>query len=78
LNNAAKYSDAKKIVINANTQNKQLKMTVSDNGKGFELATAGRGNGLDNMQNRANDLGGKLDIDSGNGNGTSITLTVPV
>lgn len=78
LNNAAKYSGAEKIIINAATQNKRLKMIVSDNGKGFNPADAGWGNGLDNMENRAKDLGGDFNIESGIGKGTKITLTVPV
>jgi two-component system, NarL family, sensor histidine kinase UhpB len=76
LNNAAKYSGAEKIIINVSAHNRQLKMIISDNGKGFEPVSTGKGNGLDNMQNRAKDLGGDLNIESGNG--TSIILTVPV
>jgi signal transduction histidine kinase len=78
LNNAAKYSGAEKITVDLSVQNRQVVMRISDNGKGFEPFMAGNGNGLGNMQNRASDLEGKLDIDSVNGGGTTLTLTVPV
>ena len=78
LNNAAKYSGAERITVDISVHNRQLIMMISDNGKGFEPLTAGRGNGLGNMQNRANDLGGKLTVDSVKGKGATLTLSVPV
>jgi signal transduction histidine kinase len=78
LNNAAKYSGAEKITIDLNVQNKQVVMKISDNGKGFEPLLAGNGNGLGNMRSRASDLDGKLNVDSVNGVGTTLTLTVPL
>lgn len=78
LNNAAKYSSAEKIDVSASLQNKLLTLMVQDNGKGFDLATTGRGNGLDNMRNRAKESGGSLKIDSSPGAGTSIVLNINV
>ena len=61
-----------------------LKMTVSDNGKGFELperigdlASIGK-LGLAGMQERARLIGGRLKIQSGFGKGTTITVKVPL
>lgn len=78
LNNAVKYSGTKKIEIKINTPNKQLILLVKDYGGGFDLATTGLGNGVDNMKNRATELNGRLEIDSQTGKGTTIQLIIPV
>lgn len=78
FNNAVKYSGAEKIEIETAIQNKTLTLRIKDNGKGFELSAAGRGNGLDNMQNRAKDLKGQLRIDTNTGKGTTIVLVMPI
>jgi len=55
-------------------------ISVADNGKGFEPpADAGMGgHGLASMRRRAKSLGGSLTIDSRAGDGTTVTLKVPV
>lgn len=78
VNNAVKYSGAERIEIQATLQDKELQLRIKDDGKGFEPLTTGRGNGLDNMQNRAKELQGRLSIDTAPGKGTDILLSVPV
>jgi two-component system sensor histidine kinase UhpB len=78
LNNAVKYSGATNINTTINLHNRQLCLLVKDNGKGFDTTQAGSGNGLDNMNNRARELGGKLDIHSTCGAGTTVRLVFPV
>jgi two-component system, NarL family, sensor histidine kinase UhpB len=78
LNNAVKYSGTGKIDIIVSEQHKQLSLLVKDYGKGFEPATNGRGNGLDNMKSRAKELGAIIDINSAPGNGTEVTLKISV
>ena len=78
LNNAVKYSDSKRIIVSVNTQNKELLLIVKDEGKGFDYSSVKKGNGLDNIKNRANELGGKVEISSTNNQGTVIKLHVPV
>ena len=51
---------------------------VTDDGKGFNTQLINSGNGLKNMQDRAKTLKGKLIIETGQGNGTAISLTVPI
>ncbi len=78
LNNAVKYSGTEKADVKVTAENKELTLVVKDYGKGFQPGTTGRGNGLDNMKNRAKELNGNLDIESGTGNGTSIRLNIPL
>ncbi len=78
INNAVKYAGTEKIIIKASEQNKKLSFLVQDFGKGFDVSIVRKGNGLDNLQNRAKELNGKLSIESTPGKGTSIYLTMPV
>ena len=73
VNNAIKYANASVISINAKKNNSKTKITIQDNGKGFNLDTIEKGNGLQNMQKRVEDIGGKLAIKSSN-NGTTISM----
>lgn len=76
LNNAAKYSKATEVTVNVTLQNKALCFTIKDNGTGFDVPRAD-GNGLGNMQKRADGMNGKLRIKSAKGEGTEVRLVVP-
>jgi signal transduction histidine kinase len=78
LNNAVKYSGTEKADIKATVQNKELTMLIKDYGKGFDTETTGRGNGLDNMKHRADEMNGTIQINSATGGGTEIVLKVPL
>jgi len=72
INNAVKYSECKKLRLSAQVSKNRVKMKLTDNGKGFELATVDQGNGLRNMQSRAEKLGGQLLINASPGQGCII------
>lgn len=78
LNNALKYADAKNIAVSVAKENQSFKLVLKDDGKGFDLNTVRKGNGLDNMMNRAKELGGRVVIQSKPGDGTTITFIIPV
>lgn len=79
INNAAKYSKAAQVTVHLTTADNLLVMEVDDDGKGFDVKKAINGNGMGNMQKRADSLNAKLMIQSQqDGGGTSIKLTVPV
>jgi len=78
VNNAAKYSDAEQITATASVHNKQFILVVKDNGKGFDAIITARGNGLENMKQRAKDLKAVLDVDSKPGGGTLVKLAMPL
>ncbi|HRF16674.1 MAG TPA: triple tyrosine motif-containing protein, partial [Chitinophagaceae bacterium] len=77
VNNAAKYSKAEKVKINLFILTGQLTLEVIDDGEGFDVALADSGNGLSNMQKRADAMQGRLQIISKKGNGTIVKLAVP-
>ena len=78
INNLAKYSCCSSVKISILKEHEKLLLFIEDNGKGFDLKNIKRGNGLNNMQNRAANIRGRLTIHSKIGHGTSIALEVPV
>ena len=74
LNNAVKYAEASQIDLHLNLKSRFLKMEISDNGKGFDIDKTKRGNGLNNLEKRAKEIGGQIDIKSELGKGTCINL----
>ncbi len=77
LNNTVKYSKANKINIKIVKNNHLIELIIIDNGMGFDLEKVKMGNGILNMNKRAQDLRGELKIQSNSNNGTSIQLLVP-
>jgi len=78
LNNIVRHADCSEVDIQMSVKDGCLRLAVSDNGKGFEQQDVnGQGNGLRNMQHRAEHLGGWLNISSAPGRGTRIDLQVP-
>jgi signal transduction histidine kinase len=77
INNAAKYSSASTIKIHFKKENGSIWLSIQDNGKGFDVQENSSGNGLRNMQARAENVHGKLDLKS-NRDGTEIMLSFPI
>jgi signal transduction histidine kinase len=75
INNALKYSEASQIAVDI-AQNNKMRITISDDGKGFDKDNIDLGNGLLNMQKRASEINAKLSIDSEANKGTTITLNL--
>jgi len=79
INNAVKYSNANVIELNMKeTENRKIEISVTDDGKGFDTAKVRNGNGLINMQQRAEDLGSKYSLQTFPGSGTKISLTFKI
>jgi signal transduction histidine kinase len=79
LSNIARHSKATRGSVRVETNEGAVKLTISDNGVGFD-PTAPRGaghQGLLNMRARASSLGGRLDVESDSGAGTRIIVDVP-
>ncbi|MCI0691883.1 ATP-binding protein [candidate division KSB1 bacterium] len=77
LHNAVKYSGSPSVAVKFETNGKHLVVEVADCGKGFDLASAKNGNGLNNIRSRAEKLGGSCEIISAPGQGTRVTARVP-
>ncbi len=78
INNAVKYSDAGLLELTVKEINSLLEITIADDGNGFDVENIKRGNGLDNMQQRANELGGDFNIQSKPAAGCLISLKVKI
>ena len=80
FSNIEKYSDAKNVTVSLSVCDGDICVTVADDGKGFDLGTAGlgRGYGLPNIKNRAERLGGVLHIETSPGSGTRLDIRVPM
>ena len=88
INNAAKYANCRRFVIKLNVHPQYLLAEIYDDGSGFDWQPAAAapvlrsksrgGNGLQNMQARAVELGGSLLIETAPGRGTSLRLTIPL
>ncbi len=79
LSNVARHAQATHVTVKVREVDSHLKLTVEDNGRGFDPATvqAPSSFGLRNMQQRAIRLGGTFTIDSAEGEGTRIIVQVP-
>jgi signal transduction histidine kinase len=79
LNNAVKHSDGNEIKIIFSELDCLFKVTISDNGKGFDpLNSQNRGMGLKNIADRISLIQGEFEISSIINKGTQITLSVPI
>ncbi len=82
--NIARHAEANNVFINIGTNHHQFKMTVEDDGVGFNTSLAlenlqtGRGLGVLGMQERATQVGGVLKICSTPGEGTVVQCTIPL
>jgi signal transduction histidine kinase len=78
LNNALKHAAASEVRIGLSVADGHTAITIMDNGRGFVVDQArARGNGLDNMQQRLAQIGGRLLLESQPGRGTHIQMEVP-
>ena len=78
LQNTAKYASASQARICLQAQGAALRFTVSDDGAGYDARHTPLGSGLRNMADRLAALGGRLEVRSAPGQGTTITGHLPV
>ena len=79
LGNAARHSQAASVKLHIDMGNELIRVSVDDNGRGFdsESVRSGSSLGLKLIQERAEMLGGKLEVDSAPGKGARIVFSVP-
>ncbi|MBK3643753.1 GAF domain-containing protein [Streptomyces sp. MBT33] len=76
LTNIARHSGAQRADVALETDGREVRLTVADNGRG--IPADGRRSGLRNMAERAEQLGGSLRMDCPEGGGTTLVWLVPV
>lgn len=77
LSNASKHGDARRAHVEIEEDQRNVRVTVRDDGHGFDPAAQTSGFGLAGMQERAELLHGTLEIESSPGHGTTITAVFP-
>jgi signal transduction histidine kinase len=78
LNNVRKHADATLVRVQAEHRGRFVRLAVTDNGRGFEPDAVGEGGfGLTSMRERAELVGGRLEIRSGRSDGTEVVVEVP-
>ena len=82
LNNVVKHARAAHCRVVLTPAPEALRMTIEDDGVGFEVAELNepgraRGLGLIGIRERAAQLRGTVQIDSGPGSGTRLTVELP-
>jgi signal transduction histidine kinase len=78
LTNVVKHSQASCVEIKIIATDGKWKMTVRDNGVGFDATKTTNGNGLKNLHRRCEKLNGELKIKSQPGNGTELMFSTPL
>ena len=78
VNNIVRHADCSKTDIELRIEGAHLVLEVADDGRGFDRAEDGAGNGLLSIERRAAAAGGTVEIVSRKSSGTKITLCLPV
>jgi len=80
VNNVMKHAAASRLDISLIRDEKNISLSIEDNGKGFDAANPEiyKGMGLGNLRSRINFLKGKVELDSQIGKGTLVSVYIPV
>jgi len=78
LANVARHSKASRVAVTLANESDEVKLTIEDNGRGFDVERVARGVGLDSMRERLETVGGKLEISSPKTNGVRMIAAVRV
>lgn len=78
IGNAVRHSGASRIDVTLRREGDRFVLTVADDGSGFTFEQATSGLGLGGMRERANLVGGEIEIESRPGRGTTVHLSVPI
>ena len=78
LQNVVSHAAATEVQLTLKLVADGISIRIADDGKGFDVTKASsEGNGLHNMRRRLEEIGGKFEITSQAGHGTTVTLFVP-
>lgn len=77
LTNIAKHAKASRAHVTLSYMEERILLDVRDDGLGFDAGEPGDGHGLSGMRQRIAELSGTLTIDTGPGEGTTVSASVP-
>ncbi len=77
LHNMARHSGANSAVVTVRQDDGSLFLSVEDDGRGFDSERK-RGLGTLGMEERVRQLGGRLEVRSAPGKGTTLSVTLPI
>lgn len=77
LSNVSRHGKATTCRVSLRRGVAGIVLEIDDDGRGFDVDTTTRGMGLRNLRDRAESLGGKLEIESTPGEGTTVRATFP-
>ena len=79
ISNVLQHAHAKHLSIRLQAENKQLELTIEDDGAGFDAGNAPLGHfGVVGMKERADEIGADLTVRSTLGQGTSVRVILPL
>ena len=80
LTNVARYAGAGQVTVTLGCDDDKLSLEIRDNGRGFDMAAVANRHslGLLGMRERAIALSGRLDVISAPGQGTVVSVTIPL
>jgi len=78
LNNLVRHAAATQVEFGMGLVEGVLEIVIRDNGKGFNVSAGADGHGLKNLPTRLAKLGGSSQVDSVPGQGTTVTIRLPI
>jgi len=78
LTNALRHGKAGWVRVTVQHGGRQVRLRIEDDGRGFDASKGAAGYGLRSIRETLRKLRGHIDIDSGPGLGTRITITLPL
>ena len=78
LQNVAKYAGASRVEVRLGLKDGELRFEVTDDGRGFDSNDTPSGTGLQGIADRLDAIGGRLEVRSAPGRGTSVVGRIPV
>jgi signal transduction histidine kinase len=77
LSNVSRHASARRCWVSLKRAGARAVLSVRDDGAGFDVPGAPRGQGLNNLQARAKALGGSARVTSAPGKGTTVRVSIP-
>jgi signal transduction histidine kinase len=77
MQNISKYANATRATILLSASDQELTFTVTDDGDGFDTSLTNYGTGMQGMADRLDAIGGRFDVQSSPGAGTTVTGMLP-